>query len=398
MPAPDVRSQALAPKGDFPATQETVYLDQAAIGLVPTPVAEVMHRFTAELARRGTAMLDEEAEAEVLDVTRRVAAGFIGTGAERIAVVSSASEALNQFAWWLRPGDADNVVLLDGDFPSVTLPWLRVAEESGVELRFVATREDPALANAAVIRDYVDERTAAICVGHVQYAGGQRLDLGLLRDVAETAGAFLIVDATQSLGAVTVELNETPVDLLVASSHKWLCAPHGAALCYFGPRLDEFRPPFVGWRGTADVAGYEGRVLRLASDARRAELGTIAYGAGRALAAGINYLERLGRRRVEAHVLSLTKRLAYGLCQLDAAILTPALARQRAGIVAARFSDQEAQRLVERLKRDHRVFVSARQGAVRFAVHVFNDIDDIERALAAVRVETQHGRRARVTS
>jgi cysteine desulfurase / selenocysteine lyase len=390
--AADVCGEALAPKGDFPETREMVYLNQAAIGLVPTPVAEVMQSFTAELGRRGTALLDEEAEARVLDVTRRAAATLMGADTTRIAIVSSASEALNQFVWWLRPGARQNVVLLDGDFPSVTLPWLRVAEESGVEIRFVATRDDPALANAVAIRDHVDERTAAICVGHVQYAGGHRIDLAALREAAEPTGAFLVVDATQSLGAVGVDVTETPVDLLVASSHKWLCAPHGAALCYLGPRLDGFRPPFVGWRGAADAAAFDGRTLRLASDARRAEVGTIAYGAAHALAAGIDYLERLGRTRIEAHLLSLTKRLAYGLCHLDARILTPALARQRAGIVSARFPDHEAEALVERLK-SHRVFVSARQDAVRFAVHVFNDIGDIDGALAAVHEETQRIRR-----
>ncbi len=376
----------LASQADFPMTRDIVYLNQAAIGLVPTPVLSVMQRFTIELGRMGTAVLDEDAEAELLDDVRRAAAGLIGAEQERIAIVSSASEALNQFAWWLKPGRGANVVLLDGDFPSVTLPWLRLTEETGLDVRFVPTRDDPALATVSALTEYVDAETAAICVGHVQYATGHRLDLGLLTELATAAGAYLVVDGTQSLGVVAVDVAETPVDLLVASSHKWLCAPHGAALVYIGRRLDDFRPPFVGWRGTVDQSDFDGRSLRLAAAARRVELGTIAYGAGLALAAGIDYLETLGRSRVETHDLSLAKRLADGLADLEAVIVTPPLVEQRAAIVTARFPSLDANTVVERLQKQ-RILAAARQGAIRFGLHVFNDSDDVDAVLTALRQE-----------
>jgi cysteine desulfurase / selenocysteine lyase len=378
---------ALVPRSDFPAKREVVYLDQAAIGLVPTPVARVMERFSAELGQRGTLALDEEGEDRVLDGVREAVAHLIGAQASDIAVVSCATEALNQIAWWLRPGRGQNVVLLAGDFPSVVLPWLRLAEETGVALRLVPTQTDPALATAEAIADLVDEKTAAICVGHVQYATGHRLDLGRLGRIAADVGARLLVDATQSAGAVAIDVAETPVDLLVASSHKWLCAPHGAAFCYLNPALQDFRPPFVGWRGTANPSLFATASLQLSATARRLELGTLAYGAALALAASIGYLNRLGLSRIERHATCLSEALRAALAELGADVLTPAGANERASIVAARFLHDSAG-LVTRL-RERRIVVSARHGAVRFSVHVFNDLEDIRVALKALGEETR---------
>jgi cysteine desulfurase / selenocysteine lyase len=378
---------ALAPKVHFPMAGEYVYLDQAAIGLVPTPVLEVMQGFTGDLGRGGTIVLDEEAEVTILDGLRGAAARLIGAEPGQIAVVSSATESLNQFVRWLSPGAGANVVLLDGDFPSVTLPWLRLAEDTGVEVRFVPTRAHPERATAAAIAELVDQRTAAISAGHVQYATGHRLDLSLLSDVAAANDARLVVDATQSVGAVPVDVGQTSVDMLVASSHKWLCAPHGAAFCYLARSMDEFRPPLVGWRGVSAPTNFDARSLHFAPGARRLELGTICYAAGLALEAGIEYLEGLGLARIQRQHLYLSECLSLGLAELGADVLTPTAAHQRAGIVAARFSRRDPEALVARLRR-RRIVASARQGAVRFAVHVFNDRADIDHVLDVLRDET----------
>jgi selenocysteine lyase/cysteine desulfurase len=127
--------------------------------------------------------------------------------------------------------------------------------------------------------------------------------------------------------------------------------------------------------------------LQLAATARRLELGTLAYGAALALAAGIRYLDRLGFPRIERHAVCLSDALRVGLTGLGADILTPADAKRRASIVAARFKSEDSARLVKRL-RERGIVVSARHGAVRFSVHVFNDLEDIRRALDGLYEET----------
>ena len=90
-----------------------------------------------------------------------------------------------------RPVSGQNVVSLDCDFPTVTYPWIRIATETGVEVRLVSPR---ALVSA------VDERTAVISVSHVQYATGHRFDLEELAELAHAHDALLAVDVAQSAG------------------------------------------------------------------------------------------------------------------------------------------------------------------------------------------------------
>src|SRR5439155_13347665 len=139
----------------------------------------------------------------------------------------------------------------------------------------------------ACLAALVDDSTAAISVSHAQFGSGELLDLEVLGELATRHGAYLIVDATQSAGVIPLDLVKTPVDLAVGSSHKWLCAPHGAAWCYIGRGLlDIFRPALVGWRGLASATTF-GSSAELDAGARRMELGTISYAAGIALGAGV---------------------------------------------------------------------------------------------------------------
>ena len=168
---------------------------------------------------------------------------------EQVAVTTSVTEALSQIAWSLRPESGSNVVSIDLEFPTVTYPWMRVARDTGAEVRLVSAAGDPDNLSFEALAEAVDRRTAAISVSHVQYSTGFRYQLEELSELAETNGALLIVDASQSLGAVPIDLSSVRIDALLCAGYKWLCGPFGAALCYVGERLlERLDPPFVGWR------------------------------------------------------------------------------------------------------------------------------------------------------
>jgi kynureninase len=116
---------------DFPVLDRLTYLNTASVGLVPASVVTPAHEFELELAQAGTTGMDEDAEIGILEDTRRGAAELIGADPDTIAIATSFTEALNQVAWWLRPGPGQNVVSSEVDFPSVTYPWHRIAARSG---------------------------------------------------------------------------------------------------------------------------------------------------------------------------------------------------------------------------------------------------------------------------
>ena len=98
-------------------------------------------------------------------------------------------------------------------------------------------------ANPDVVIQLIDNRTAVVCVSHVEYGGGQRYDLLKMADVAHDHDALLVVDATQSAGAVPIDASACGVDVLVSGGYKWLCGPFGAAVMYLAPHLQNELDP-----------------------------------------------------------------------------------------------------------------------------------------------------------
>ena len=371
-------------RGDFPAFDRFTYLNTASAGLVPAAVLQPAHEFEAELAQAGTTGMDEDTEVGILEDARNAAAELLHADPGAIGIATSFTEALCQVAWWLRPGDGQNVVSSDADFPSVTYPWYRIAQDTGCQVRLVSLLDDPESFDVDKIAEHVDSATAAICISHIQYLTGHLLDLNDLAALAHRHGALLIVDATQSAGQVPIDVTATDVDVLITGSYKWLCSLFGAAACYLSPRiLETFRPPFAGWRSTEHPYALDARWLPLASTARRMEYSTMSYAAAIALGHAIRYVTAMSLEEVAAHNAELASQIAGELTQRGAKLLTPADPARRAGTVTARFPGRDGEAVAAELTR-RGVIVSPRVGSTRFSVHFYNNSDDIHQALAAL--------------
>jgi selenocysteine lyase/cysteine desulfurase len=94
----------------------------------------------------------------------------------------------------------------------------------------------------------VDDKTVAVAVSHVEYANGFRNDLKALSQIAHEHGAYLIVDAIQSAGAIPIDVKKDDVDFLATACYKWLLSPPGAGYLYVKEELIEKfeRPLLVG--------------------------------------------------------------------------------------------------------------------------------------------------------
>ena len=369
---------------DFPLVRELTYLSTASVGLVPESVQADARRFDHDVSSRGTTWFDEIEELRVLDGARAAAASVFSVSQDEIAVVSSATELLCQLAWHVRPVAGENVVSLDCEFPSVVYPWLRVARDTGAEVRLLPVRDDPAALSVNRLATLVDSNTRVICVSHVQYWNGALLDLGELSRLAREAGAVLIIDATQSAGAVPIDLAATPVDALVAGGYKFLCGPFGAAVGYVSSTLLEgLVPAFAGWRTADDAYSFDATALRIAPTARRLEFSTMNYTAALSLGAAIGYINSIGVSRIRQHNGELGQELLDGLVRLGAEVVSPPGPAARGSAVTARFPGRDGEAVAAELNASG-VIVSPRVGTTRFAPHFYNSSEDIGRALSVL--------------
>lgn len=371
--------KALVSPDIFPATQEYTYLNAASVAPMSKMAAQATLDWQQELAMRGTVHFDEEAETQVFDSLRQTGARLLRAQPDEIASASNASEALCSLAWALGPGPEANVVSARVEFPSVVYPWLRVARSTGCEVRL--TKDEDHIVDFGELVDLIDDETAAVCISHVQYSTGQRLDLAALAQAAHRRGALLIVDATQSAGAVPIDVVADDIDALVTSGYKWLCGPFGAAILFVRRDLySRLEPGLVGWRSTAQVFDFRADQLEWAPSASRFEFGTMAYGCTIGLVTATEYLLGIGIEKIHSYNLALAGRLVEGLSSLGAEFVSPDVDNLKSSIVTARFPGHDQARIAQRLNQQG-VVVSPRIGAVRFSPHVYNTAGDIDRTL-----------------
>ncbi|MFN0181234.1 MAG: aminotransferase class V-fold PLP-dependent enzyme [Gemmatimonadales bacterium] len=375
-------SAPLVDPADFPAAAQRTYLNAASVALMLSAADRAAAAWHRDLAEHGTLHFDEAAEDRAFDDLRRSAAALLETQPNDIAIASSATELIASLAWALMPAAGRTVVSTDIVFPSTAYPWARVARHTGASLRLVPAH-DGVIDDDQLI-DAIDERTAVVSICHVEYSNGQRYDLGRLAEATRRVGAFLLVDASQSLGGVPLSVRDTPVDAVVSASYKWLCGPFGAGLLYLAPEWQErLDPGIVGWRTNAAI--YDLRADRCVPhpDARRFESSTMAYGSAIGLSQAIDQMRQIGIDRIFSWDLALGDRLVAGLGELGVEVVSPEERSRRSGIVSARFPGRDPKDVVRHLGRAG-VVVSPRRDLVRFSPHLYNSDADIDRALEAV--------------
>jgi selenocysteine lyase/cysteine desulfurase len=371
--------EPLAGRDHFPAISKATYLNAASIALMYKGASEAAVAWQRDLAQNGTLSFDEAAEQNVFANLHDVFARLIGANSRDIAVGSSFTELVSSLAWAMLPDREKNIVGVDVVFPSTVYPWLRVAHTTGCEVRLLGTTDY--YADQDELIGLIDDHTAVVAISHVEFGSGQRYDLPRLSAAAHSHGALLIVDATQSVGAIPIDVSRDGIDILVAAGYKWLCGPFGAAVMYVAPHLQtRFEPGLAGFRSHTDMWDLRADRIQYRDDAGRFEYGTMAYGCALGLAKAVEFILATGPEAVFEHDLKLRERLVNGLKQRGARLLSPSNAKERSPIVSARFQGLSSRTLANFLK-DHGVIVSPRADFVRFSPHLYNSSDDIDLAL-----------------
>lgn len=365
----------MAGAGQIPVLADCTWLYTGAEG---PPLAAQGEALAAYLANRALASAGRDAHAEVEARLRRRIAGMLGYDAGDIALVSNAGEAMNLVAQSIEMRPGDNVVLNDLEFPSVVQPWLRLAGE-GIDIR-VARHAGRAL-QAADIVSLLDGRTRVVAFSHVSYQSGWRHDVAALSEAAAKIGALVLMDATQSLGALPVPADRA--DVVVCSSYKWLLGGHGLGiLAWNRARRPLPEPPSVGWRSVADTFTPDRfERYRLHDDARRFEIGFPSYPSVYALDKSVAWLGEFDADTVRDHILTLSGRLVDELAGRGFELLTPADPARRSGNVS--FRAARGAELAEYLAAEG-IHCWGGDGRLRASVHLFNGDDDIDRLLAAL--------------
>jgi selenocysteine lyase/cysteine desulfurase len=327
------------------------YLNTAAYGLPPSAAAAALHAWVDEWA---TGSAPYTAWIEATDDARARFARLAGVDAAHVATGTSVSPLAGLVAGSLR--DGARVLVPEGEWTSLLFPFLAQADR-GVTVRQVPIDR---------LADAIDRDVDVVAFSAVASADGAVAPLDAIARAAGAAGVRTVVDGAQAVG--WLDGGWERFDAVIAVAFKWLAGPRGVAFLALSPELEgELRPTASGWFASAGRRHAFGGPLRLERDARRLDVSPV-WSSWAAAREGLDAVLALGVPAIGGHDVGLADRLRAGL------------GRPPGGSPIVLVEGEDA---AARLGRAG-IVCSPRPGAARLSFHLYNDDDDVERALEAL--------------
>jgi selenocysteine lyase/cysteine desulfurase len=362
----------------FEIPEDIVYLNCAYMSPQLRRAREVGERAVSRKSRPWELTPDdffEEAE-EV----RALFAKLVGGDTGGVAIIPSVSYGISVAAANVSVREGQKILILEDQFPSNVYAWRVLAEQSGARLVTVPRPEDFDWTSA--LREEIDADTAVVAIPNCHWTDGSLVDLVSVGESVREAGAALVVDAIQSLGAHPFDVSEVRPDFLVAASYKWLLGPYGIGFMYVGEKYREGNPIEHNWinrRGSQDFSGLVAYEDAFQPGARRYDVGERSNFALLPMAAvALQQLIDWEVDNVSETIGALTDLIEEKAEELG--VVAVPKGRRARHLIGLKLGTGAPHNLARRLT-DHNVFVSVRGESVRVAPNLYNTEEDVDRFL-----------------
>ncbi len=312
---------------------------------------------------------------------------------DRIAIIPSVSYGLANAAANAGLGKGDKIVVAEGQFPSNYYAWERLCREKGCRMEVVPA---PSSANRGrdwnhAILEAIGDQVRVVALGHVHWADGTLFDLHAIRKRTREVGALLIIDGTQSVGALPFDVETIQPDALVCAGYKWLMGPYSIGVAYYGEAFDSGTPIEENWinrQGSeqfANLVNYQPEYKPLASRYSMGEQSQFILAP--MLKTAIEQLLDWGCAEIQDYCRRLTEPAVEQIRDLGCWVEQSDW--RGSHLIGVRLGqDTDPEKLKSALSAN-KVMVSFRGNAVRVATHVYNTPEDLEKLVGCFREARQ---------
>ncbi len=321
---------------------------------------------------------------ETIHENRRLFSRIIDSPAEHVALIPSVSYGVALAARNIPVAAGQKIVVLQDQFPSNVYTWRRRALDTGAALATVAQPPDGDWTSALL--DVIDRDTAIAALPHCHWTDGTLIDLVAVGARCREVGAALVVDGTQSLGAMPFTVADIQPDFLITTAHKWLLGPYSFGFCYIAPRWQEGTPLEENWlnrEGSEDFA-------RLVDYRDTYQTGALRFDCGEAsnfilapvAAEALRQILAWGVDAIAATLQTKTGQIAARAREMG--LKTAPAAYRAPHLIGLRLPAPPSPNLPARLA-EAGVDVSVRGSAIRVAPHLYNTEEDVDRLFRALQ-------------
>lgn len=313
-------------RDDFPILAQSVhgkplvYLDNAATSQKPLPVLNASRDYYEKLnsnIHRGVHHLAQAATAAHEAARETIARHLNATRPEEIIFTSGTTDSVNLVASSLGRSDrfvnGDEIIISGLEHHSNTVPWQMLCERLGITLKVIPVLDDGTL-DLDAYQELLSDRTKLVAVNHVSNAFGTVNKVVQICSQAKKVGALTFIDGAQSLPHMSIDVQDVDCDFYAFSGHK-VYGPTGIGILFGKHDLLCELPP---WRGGGEMIKEVTFEKTTYNDPPfKFEAGTPNIEGGIALAAAIDYVNKVGLTHIASHESALIEKAATMLAELD---------------------------------------------------------------------------------
>ena len=357
----------------FPVTGNSVYLNTAAAGPLAESTAKAGAAYYEQMMNDGDVHWDEWLARR--EEVRAQVARFINAEPDEIGFTTNTSSGMNLIIDALEKHG--EVISCDLEFPVTTIPWMhrRIPVHLVKSVEGVVRPEDLSTA--------MNTRTGIISMSYVQYSNGFRSNLEELGNLKGRHA--LVVNASQAAGVFEIDVKRMKIDALCTTGHKWMRSGYGSGFVYLSRELQAAsHPRTIGWLSVQDPYAMRNNEIHLRQALSvRSELGCPHFAGIFALAASLEMMQAIGPEHIEARALELNRNLTARLNEAGWTVLSPLSSEEYRSAETLVAADNPAQ-VVSKLG-TQTVLVTEKPEGFRVATDFFNNEDDIERLVDALK-------------
>jgi cysteine desulfurase/selenocysteine lyase len=368
--------------GDFDLAPGRVWLNTSHQGALPRVAAEAARRAVEWKLRPHKMTTDRFGE--VPRQLKQSIGRLIGVPGEDVILTNGASYGIHLLANGLSLKAGDEVLLMEGDFPSNLLPW-RAAVERGVQVKLLRPR-GPVL-SPGEIEAALSPRTRMVCLTWVHSFSGHVHDITAIGELCRRNGTWFAVNASQAIGVRALQVVDHAVDAIFSVGWKYLCGPYATGFAW----LRESLRASLDYNQAYWLAAQNEASLREANpeftvpgpaEARRYDVfGTANFFNFLPLTASIDFLLALGIHHIQDHVGGLVKHLTDGLDRQRFKLISGGDGESQSSLVLFRHADSRRQEQIHQALAREGYDVALRMGRLRISPHLYNTHEDIAGAL-----------------
>ena len=309
---------------------------------------------------------------------------------KRIVVIPSVSYGLANVVKNVRLQPNDKIILVAEQFPSNYYPWHRMTLDTKATLQIVMP-PDTLLSRGKKwnerILEAIDAHTKIVALGHVHWADGTRFDLEQIRRRTRDVGALLIIDGTQSVGAMPFDVQRIQPDALICAGYKWLMGPYSIGLAYYGEYFDGGIPVEESWINRLHSEDF----TSLVNYESNYQPGSLRYEVGEhsnfilvpMMHEALKQINRWKPQEIQRHCQSISRGFIKDL--RGAGFWVEEESQRGHHLFGIRFPKGFALEEVKARIKKRKISVSFRGDSMRVAPHVYNDASDFKRLFNALK-------------